>query len=233
MVARREFLAAGAAVLAGAAGCATRATLPTPAVAPSAPQVRVGDRWRYVRINLYNGIEVGTSTMQVADLAPRLRVTVTDADRNAHADEVYSQAWQVLQEPSYDQVLQFASPCPMLPSRLEPGASEQYRGRYSVPDLYGRFFWSAWLDARNWERITVPAGSFDVLRVERRIAFQHTDSFRIDSTRTETLWYSPLVNRWVRREWTGSYRLPGFPPIRNREDWIAWELLEHVPAATR
>ena len=56
-------------------------------------------------------------------------------------------------------------------------------------------YWSVRVDARDWERIQVPAGVFEVLRVTRRIAFRHADLHRVESVRNETLWYAPKVNR--------------------------------------
>lgn len=238
MSARRRELLAGAAVAfgwaSGLAGCAAPAKVAAPSIPPPPPVPRVGDRWRYARVNLYNGLKLGESTMRVTALAPRLRIEVSDQPGDRVAEEVYADPWRVLHEPAYGLPMDFAAPCPLLPARLEPGAHERYSGLYSSPAIEspgGRgYYWSVWVDARDWERLQVPAGSFDALRVTRRIAFTHPDFTRLDSVRTETLWYAPRVNRWVRREWTGHYRLHGFPPTRNREDWIAWELIEYVQA---
>lgn len=230
---RRQFVLKGATafgLIAGLGGCASAVLVPAPATPPPAPVVRVGDRWRYARINRYNGIRLGESTMRVTAIAPQLRIEVVGANDAAGVDEVYSEPWRVIQEPAYDQALIFEVPSPVLPSRLEPGASERYSGPYRMAGDESRRYWSVWVDARNWERVIVPAGSFDALRVTRRAAFEHPDYRRLDSVRVDTLWYAPQVNRWVRREWTGSYRVPGFPPFRNREDWIAWELIEYVQA---
>ena len=45
------------------------------------------------------------------------------------------------------------------------------------------------------------------------------------------LWYAPQVNRWVRREWTGTYRWSGMRiPATLRDDWVEHKLLEYQPA---
>ena len=68
-------------------------------------------------------------------------------------------------------------------------------------------------------------------RVERRIAFRHSDLWRVHSERHDTLWYAPEVARWVQREWTGSYRRYGLPRyIGQREDWLISRLIEYRPA---
>jgi len=228
---RRSMLLAGAAALVstGLAGCATAVRVAGPATPPPPPTVRVGDRWRYARTNLYNDTALPEQVMRVTAIAPQLRVEVTDGSGPQPA-EVYADPWRVIQEPAYDMVQVFETPCPLLPARLEPGATERYAGRYRPAGDDTLRFWSTWVDAQQWERVQVPAGSFDALRVTRRIAFQHANTVRIDPRRVETLWYAPQVNRWVRRVWTGEYTLPGFPQPRLREDWVAWDLIEYAPA---
>lgn len=225
---RRRFSLAGlsAAVgIIGLAGCANPQRIAAPPVPPPAPEVRVGDRWRYAVINLYNGVRIGEVAMRVVEVTPRLRVEVTDASGQALPPEIHASPWNVIQEPAYDQVQVFTEPCPLLPRVLEPGAREDWQGTYRVPGDDWLHYWSVRVDARDWERVRVPAGVFEALRVTRRIAFRHSDLHRVESVRNETLWYAPQVKRWVRREWTGSYRVPGYPPNRRGEDWVAWELL--------
>ena len=192
--------------------------------------MRAGDRWRYAVIDLYRRERLTELTMQVAAEAPQLRVSVTDASGTARPDEVYASPWRVVQEPAYGAVIQFRNPNPLLPARLETGASERISNtfRASADGLWN--FWSEQIDAQGWERVRVPAGEFVALRVMRRISFDHQDSFRTRSARDETLWYAPEVNRWVRREWTGRYYWAGMRGAPLREDWIAWELLEYRPA---
>jgi hypothetical protein len=94
--------------------------------------------------------------------------------------------------------------------------------------------WTQQLHADRWERVEVPAGSFDCLRISRVIGYQHPDPFRGFSTRNDVIWYSPQVNRWVKRVWSGDYvssGLTGGPAgVRGREDWVQWELLAYQPS---
>lgn len=230
LIARRRLLLAVPALglsAAQLAGCASPERLPSPASAPPQPTLRPGERWRYAKINRYNGQRLGEQVMQVETVDPVLRVSVSEGPGRALPPEIYADGWSVLQETVWDLVQRFNAPCPLLPRRLAPGASDFWRGTYEVPGYTGHRAWSVRIAAHDWERVQVPAGTFEALRVSRMIAFDHPDLLRSHSQREETLWYAPRVNRWVRREIDGRYVIPGYPPIRAREDRLTWELLDH------
>lgn len=229
--ARRQVLAGiGALSVAGLAGCAAPAAITRPAAA--APQVRVGDSWRYRQVNGYNGLELGETMMRVVTVAPELRVAVSGwGAPEEGTEEIHAGPWNVLQEPAYDMLQRFETPQPLLPAQLQAGAKVRYSGRYRVPGFEESFDWHAWADALRWEAITVPAGRFEALRIQRRIAFRHSDLWRVQCERLETLWYAPEANRWVRREWTGTYRRYSVErKLLLREDWIVSELVEYASA---
>lgn len=230
-ISRRQVLAGiGALSVAGLAGCAAPAAIVRPSA--SAPQVRVGDAWRYRQVNRYNGLGLGETTMRVTSVAPQLRVAVSGWGAPPEGtEEIHAGPWNVLQEPAYDMLQRFETPQPLLPAQLQAGAAVRYSGRYRVPGLDESFEWHAWADALRWEETTVPAGRFETLRIQRRIAFRHSDLWRTQCERHETLWYAPAVNRWVRREWTGTYRRYSLERnILLREDWVASELVDYAPA---
>ena len=231
---RRRLLRAGTAVglLPLLPGCAGPVYLPGPAEPPPLPTLNVSERWRYERFNVYNGQSLG---LQIATVAAReadgsLRLALTDGQGAPAGEERYLGPWQVLLDLSYDQPQRFAQPMPLLPPRLAAGEGSRLSTDYQVPGASGRFRWSQWLRAPGWERVSVPAGEFDCLRVERLIHFSHSDVFREMPQRRDTIWYAPAVRRWVRREWTGYYYWPGQPPTRLQEDWVVWQLLDHTPA---
>ncbi|MGD9946071.1 MAG: hypothetical protein AB7S98_22825, partial [Burkholderiaceae bacterium] len=155
-------------------------------------------------------------------------VRLTRSDGRPLDDELYTAPWNVVQEPFYDLTQTFAQPLPLLPPQLSVGAqlrrSVHYRGAGGSRVLY----WGDWLTARGWEQLRLPAGDFLALRIERMINFEHLDIFRQEPRRFDTLWYAPSVGRWVQREWTGEYLMPGGRRRAvMREDWIRWELVEH------
>ncbi len=233
---RRHWLrvaaASPAALLLGA--CATSpAFLPGPPTPPPAPVARVGQRWRYQQINRYNGQSLGIHVHTVTQVdGERIVVTITDGDGATVGQERYEAPWRVIDDLGFDMPQHFAQPVPRLPAVLRAGARESLSTTYQVPGNSSSLFWRQWLSAPGWERITVPAGTYDCLRIERLIQFRHSDMFREWPERQETIWYAPAVERWVLREWTGIYYWPGRPPTRLREDWITSRLIDYTPAPT-
>ncbi len=230
---RRALLGAGLAggALAGA-GCVGPGVVALPPQPLVAPRVREGDRWRYEIIDNYRREKQRELTARVVSTQPQCRVELLDAQGRRVGDELYTSPWQVLQEPFYDQVQIFEGPVPLLPNLGTPGSRQGFRTHYRVAGSDDRLYWDVTVEARFWERLRVPAGEFDTLRVQRNIRFQHSDRFRLGPPwRFETLWYAPQVNRWVQREWTGGYRWAGMRGSHLNEDWLTWRLLEHVPAA--
>jgi hypothetical protein len=237
--AARTLLALPAAAAAGslgllAAGCASPAARPAPAgaepVQPPAP--RVGDRWRYLLVNLYNRGPIGETTVTVAATSPELRLRIDAGDGSPALEERWADPWTVLRDTGYDRPVSFEAPVPVVPAGARTGQSLRSATRYRGDDGDSRYAWNQQLRVIGWERVQVPAGAFDALRIERMIGFQHPDPFRYDPWRTDTVWYAPQVGRWVLREWTGHY-MPGGPsPLagRAREDWVQWQLVAWEPA---
>ncbi len=224
---RRRLLAAGAGAVA-LAGCAHPASVPAPAGETPAPSVRVGDRWRYALIDRYRDERFDEETVEALATEPRLRLRVSGTDGVARDEEIYAGPWQVIREPGYDVPIVFVHPTPVLPWRLAVGGSARVSNAFRAAGEERALFWSEWIDALRWERVRVPAGEFVALRVLRRIAFEHPDPFRERSSREETLWYAPQVNRWVQREWTGTYFWAGMrrdAPLR--ESWVLRQLIEY------
>lgn len=205
--------------------------VPAPASPVAPPRVRVGDRWRYGVVDLYRNQLIDELTMQVITIEPQLRLSVTASDGSQRSEEVYADAWRAIQDPFYDLAAIFRDPNPLLPSPLRQGVYLRLTNAWRAPGESRWLYWSEWTEALQWEHISVPAGEFTALRVQRQIAYEHPDAFRLSNARTETLWYAPQVNRWVRREWTGTYLWPGmrtFSPLR--DDWVEHKLLEYRPA---
>jgi len=224
---RRRLIVAAAALPAACAAPVPQ--LAPPAVPPPLPQVRVGQRWRYATIDLYRGTPVGELQAEVVRAggggrAP-LVVALKDQRGGALGDEQWAHPWSIVVDPSYDTPQIFESPMPYLPDTLVPGARRSDATRYQVPNSSARFHWRQQLRATGWERVVVPAGSFDALRVERYINFEHWDIWRLMPWRIDVVWYAPEAGRWVQRDWTGQYRWPGRRPVEVEENRVRWQLL--------
>jgi len=237
--AARALVALPAAAAAGslglfAGGCASPAVRPAPAGAEPLlpPTPAVGDRWRYLLVNLYNRGPIGETTVTVTATSPEIRLGIDPGDGSPPVEERWAQPWAVIRDAGFDQPLTFESPMPVVPAGARTGQTMRSSARYRGDVGDSRYAWNQQLRVVGWERVQVPAGAFDALRIERMIGFQHPDPFRYDPWRTETVWYVPQVGRWVLREWTGHF-MPGGPtPLagRAREDWVQWQLVAWEPA---
>jgi hypothetical protein len=206
-------LSLGAPFMLGACSTVPANAIPAPSGFIPRPTVRSGQSWRYALINRYNGEQISEVTARVATVQPELRIELTDSTGKRLPDEVYASPWQVRQEPIYNETLVFDDPVPLLPAQLAVGANSMTHTRYRLSGEGTPHPWQVRLLSRGWERIHVPAGQFDALRVERRIDFEHHDLFRRGSRRVDTLWYAPAANRWVMRDWTGYYLEDGASPF--------------------
>jgi hypothetical protein len=198
------------------------------------PKLKVGQAWEFQTTNLYNGVSLGAVLHRV-EATNSTGHTLALIDENGTRLEIFKERWKLSQEAHHDATLRFEQPVALIPSRLDTGFEERYSTRYrvvpkgaseSVDTTFRNLYWNVYVEVNGWETLQVPAGRFEVARIRRRIFFNHFDSFRSESTRVETLWYSPKLSMWVAREWTGQY-LPQGSRRRGglmREDWVRWEL---------
>ena len=225
---------AGVAFGALGAGCANPSAVPAPAGAEPlrAPSLRVGDRWRYRLTDLYNGGTVGETAVEVVAVSPEIRLRVDPGQGRPVLEERYADAWTVIAESVYDAPMVFEAPMPVVPPGARAGQSLASRTRYRSEYSSQPLDWAQRLRVLGWERVTVPAGTFDALRIEKLVDYRHPDFFRYLPERVDTLWYAPEVGRWVQREWTGTY-MPGSPTGRSgraREERTRWALTGWQPA---
>lgn len=230
---RRRFIggsAAGALLVASPlwlAGCATARQYEQ--AEHMAAQLATGDEWTYEELNGYNR-ERQAGIRYVVEQAdpPRLLVEVDGKPLSGLRSgqfEAYAAPWVVSRDTVYDRDNRYDAPLPVLPARLEPGVREAWQSMVTTDPKERPRRWHVQIDTLGYERVTVPAGEFEALRVRRLIKFEHPDFFRTQSERVEHLWFVPEVKRWVKREWRGQY----MPKLRSRhpllrEDWIVWEL---------
>jgi hypothetical protein len=215
-------------------GCASPGAMPAPAGLDPlpVPTLRIGDRWRYVLINRYNNIAIGEVAVQVTAVTPLIRLSIDRGAGKPLLEEIYTDPWSVLLETIYSgEPIRFSTPMPVVPQGASSGMNLKSDTRYMTPSSGSEYAWSQRLSVQGWEKVTVPAGSFDALRIVRQIDFVHPDFFRNMPTRTDIAWYAPQVGRWVKRDWTGSYITADLMPRggRAREDWIDWQLTAYEP----
>ena len=190
--------------------------LPLPVSAadpPSAPlpTMKVGDRWVY---NVTAGIGMNPTTYQetrevTAVDASGIKVKVTGRtadgkdftrveDRTA-SGELRSGA------PCIDQAYRFPTPLQRVVWPIVPGErSTKWVDAVSEPGgIKGQFNYS--FHTVNWEKQTVPAGSFDAIRVDASMMLSDATAFRHGTQCNFTYWYSPAVRGTVRERRTAMY----------------------------
>lgn len=236
---RRTLLRAG---VAGAAltllgACSARMKVAAPVPEVNAPRIAVGDRWHYDEYNGFNGLRVAGIDAQVTEVSPdgalALRLSVEGEPVSNLRDgqiEHYPRPWSVAQDAAFDLCNRYEPALPLLPWPLRPGDAQRHASQVSVPGDAQRYRWIVVTRVGDWERVSVPAGEFDALRVHRRIHFVHPDFARDYATRSDTLWYAPRVGRWVQREWRGEYqrRFERRDPVVYQEDRVIWKLCAYT-----
>ena len=73
--------------------------------------------------------------------------------------------------------------------------------------------------------MTVHASTYDVLQFDNQIAYASNDFYRVESERSESLWFAPEIGRWVMRRSRGMYYLPGPSSGTMFDDYLQWELI--------
>jgi len=210
--------------------------LPASAAAPAA-----GDTYVYRVINVYNGETRGQVTYRVEKVdADRMTESVS-ADTpvlGAAHTEVVTRDGNWIRHPlvNHDQPVEyeFSPAYPAYAFPLDTGKTWSVRvtgtqtatGQQVSVRVDGEVVGS--------ERVTVPAGSFDTIKVRRATYAGDFEFFRRETNIIETLWYAPALGRAVRRERDSSYMDPsrcGRGPCNPMHgDWDIFELVAAIPA---
>ena len=201
-----------------------------------------GDTYVYRVSNGYNNETRGKISYRVekAD-ADRIEVSVsTDTPSAGLArTEVYTKDGQWLRHPlaSHDVLREYEFP-KALPVYAPIGdTAGSWSVRVGAVDVATGKQVSVRVDGEvvGSERITVPAGTFDTIKIKRRVYAGDWDGFKRETHIVETDWYAPALGRPVRSESSSSWQdmsrchRGGCPWFRG--DWNIVELAE--TSATR
>jgi hypothetical protein len=215
-------------------GCITSQPYPTttPLSAPiNPPSIRppqVGQQWVYQVRNVFNQELVDIVTETVVSLKPQIRIERTSQKLGRLPDEIQDSWGYVVQDPQWNPPQQFQEALPVWPEKLTPDWSGFYRTRYQIPNNpNASYYWGLVSKALQWERISVPAGQFTVLKYRNENPyFESNDVFRVGNYREEDIWLSPEIGRWVVRRSFGRYITQGvFWSNAYWEDYLEWELI--------
>ena len=225
-------------VLTLVAGCATESTyVPKDAPASVAPAaVKVGDFWEYSVKDAYTGFDRGLRRYEVSHVEPnRVVVDVTQDGRRVDS-EIYAAGWNGLEYPLPNlQRWRYAPAFPAYAYPLELGKS--WYTVVTATDPVTRQTYKVHTRGKvlGWERIRVPAGEFDALKVQRQVFAGNSDARNTQEEIDEIDWYVPALRRAARTEASsqhfdnsrGGSNGGSEYPLRIRGDWLVAELVRY------
>lgn len=200
-----------------------------------------GDAYVYRLVNGYNKEIVGQVRHQVDRVDPdRVSVLVTPDGPSAGMarTEIYTKTGNWLRYPleSHGQKVEyeFASAYPAYVFPLDAGKTWSVRVKASVPGASRSR--SVRVDGKvlGAERIRVPAGEFDTIKIRRFAYPDDADFFREETRITEVEWYAPALSRAVRTErrstWLDLSQCGMNLGCDFHGDWDVLELVDAGPA---
>lgn len=196
-----------------------------------------GDTYVYRVTNGYNGETRGKITYRVEKVeSDRIEVSVTTDTTSAGLPrtEVYTKQGNWLRHPlaNHDQLrnYDFTTALPVYADggswSVRVNAVDPATGKNNSVRVDGEVAGS--------ERITVPAGTFDTVKIMRRVYAGDWDGFFRETHIIEVDWYAPALGRPVRSESRSSWQdvsrcmRGGCPWFRG--EWNIFELAETSPA---
>lgn len=206
-------------------------------VAPAAAASSAGDAYTYQLVNGYSKEVRGKLHYQVDRVDPD-RITVSVSPDNAEAGwahtEIYTKEgnWlrNLVESHGVPVEYEFATAYPAYVFPLDPGKSWSVRVNATVPGTGERR--SVRVDGRviGNERIRVPAGEFDTVKVRRFVYPGDTYFTRMETRITEFDWYAPALGRPVRTErksdWVDLSQCGKNSGCDFRGNWDLLELIE-------
>jgi hypothetical protein len=216
------------------AGCASPLPQTPPAGVPAqvtAPATRAGDAWSYSLHDGYTKIARGTLNYRVTAVGAD-GITVTVDHDGRQSTERYTPDWNWRERPMTNlQAFRYDPAYAALPFPLEAGKTWSTRVKATDP-ASGRVN-NVRIDGKvvGWERVRVPAGEFDALKIQRIVYAGNAEHFLSEEKITEVDWYAPKVGRIVRHQSTsGHYDWRNGCGERFCDQWIRgeWNVLELV-----
>ncbi len=220
-----------------AAGLAAMLAVTLGPGAPAAAAPAAGDTYVYQLVNGYNKEIKGKIHYQVDRVGPD-RITVSVSPDSAEAGWAHAAAYtkegnwlrHLVESHGVPVDYEFATAYPAYVFPLDPGKSWSVRVNATVPGTGERR--SVRVDGRviGNERIRVPAGEFDTIKI-RRVVYSGDAYFtRMETRITEFDWYAPALGRPVRTErksdWLDLSQCGKHSGCDFRGNWDVLELVE-------
>lgn len=166
------------------------------------PEVRVGDWWKYRVTDRYTKLtqSISIEVTSVTEGRINTRRSVLDAPGSATAGglvEIWDRDWNRIRAGD----IEFTPFYPGLKFPLEPGT--QWAGIVHWYSGSGTLRHQLTAQAAAWERVVVPAGSFEAIRIAVRGTISETGSINYypqTGSIAGSIWYAPLAGQIVKKE---------------------------------
>jgi len=225
---RRLFIAAAAI---GPIGCGIPISRDhgTPVAAPMPPPLvrlpQIGQEWRYLERDFFSGQTRGVVVEKISSIGKTVTVSRSDEYGSPLPSEIQGPYGMVIMDSHWGKVLNFNPAIPLWPEKMSSSWNKEVFSKYNISGYpQNKNDWQQYMSAHGWEKITVPAGEFIALRFQNLINFENDDPIVVNCIRRETVWFAPLIGRWVARESSGSFQIQGENAVR-LENSTKWELL--------
>ena len=210
------------------------------------PEIRAGDTWRYAVRDAFTKMPRGEVDYRVTQVQGDT-VTVEVRTGELVSTELYTRSGNWLRRPATNmQEFSYSPPYEALAFPLAPGKTWKSRSVATDPADGRSFPVTISATVLGWERIRVPAGEFDAMKVHRRVFLDYwRQNVRGQSIIEEYEWYAPSLRKVAKRETTSRYlswiygrandgimlvgRDDGGPPKYVQDDWLIYELVSYAP----
>ncbi|MEY3871384.1 MAG: hypothetical protein RLZZ296_379 [Pseudomonadota bacterium] len=185
----------------------------------------LGQSWTYQKLNFYNSQRLDTVKEEIVGMTGGVRISRRSQDNLDLGDELQPVWGQVTQDPYWDFLQTYEVSLPLWLDNFAIGTSQSSNTHYRSGSSSFRYWISARTTVVGWEKLVLPSGRFDTVRIEKIIRLNHPDLSRLDTLRRDTIWLAPEIGRWVARETNGEFRVAdrrgGWT---GREDHFRWQL---------
>jgi hypothetical protein len=208
-------------VLAIAAIALTAASSAAPA------QIKPGDSWTFEARNGYNKKVLTTYRVDVTSVSDSgINVDVADGRTGTIAQEKFTTHWDpIAADWPTGQFYEFTPAYPEYPDRLEPGVKWQGATTARDPATGRKMKMTSYGTVIGRERIHVPAGDFDAIKISRETVLEDADFWRLRTHVIDYEWYVPALGRAVKRDTHSSFlESMGRHPVEHAGDWTIVEL---------
>jgi hypothetical protein len=170
----------------------------------SMPASQVGEVAKYRTIDLWNNKELSTAETEIVELQPdRIVSRSKRSDQAGTRTTLTTREWQPCRNMQNSDKMVCAG---SFKFPMELGARHKYE---NLPWPNGTGHSSGDCEVKAEEKVTVPAGNFDAVRIECSGYWNRVFGGTFTGRQVETIWYAPKISRMVKFQFTDYYSSGG------------------------